>query len=122
MTFESNIKPIEWTGSYVKLVDQTLIPYEYKTVDIKTYKEMAAAIKDMIVRGAPAIGVSGAFGVALGAQSLNNCQNKEEFLQKLEEIGEYLKETRPTAVNLAWAVDIQLNLARNSSSGNEEIT
>ena len=122
MTFESNIKPIEWTGSYVKLVDQTLIPYEYKTVDIKTYKEMAAAIKDMIVRGAPAIGVSGAFGVALGAQSLNNCQNKEEFLQKLEEIGEYLKETRPTAVNLAWALDIQLNLARNSSSGNEEIT
>jgi len=122
MIFESNIKPIEWTGSYVKLVDQTLIPYEYKTVDIKTYKEMAAAIKDMIVRGAPAIGVSGAFGVALGAQSLNNCQNKEEFLQKLEEIGEYLKETRPTAVNLAWAVDIQLNLARNSSSGNEEIT
>ena len=112
MTFESNIKPIEWTGSHVKLVDQTLLPYEYKTVDIKTYKEMAAAIKNMIVRGAPAIGVSGAFGVALGAQSLNNCQNKKEFLQKLQEIGEILKETRPTAVNLAWAVDIQLNLAK----------
>lgn len=116
MSFESKIRPIEWTGSHVKLVDQTLIPYEYKTVDIRTYQEMAAAIKDMIVRGAPAIGVSGGFGVALGAKSLLNCQNKEEFLEKLEEIGEFLKETRPTAVNLAWAVDIQLNLAKNSCS------
>ncbi len=112
MTFESNIKPIEWVGSHVKLVDQTIIPYEYKTVDVKTYQEMATAIKDMIVRGAPAIGVSGAFGVALGAKSLSNCQNKNEFLKKLTEIGEFLKETRPTAVNLAWAVDIQLNLAK----------
>lgn len=121
MTFESKIRPIEWTGSYVKLVDQTVIPYEYKTVDIKTYQEMAIAIKDMIVRGAPAIGVSGAFGVALGAKSLINCQNKEEFLQKLEEIGEYLKETRPTAVNLEWAVDIQVNLAKNSTGSIEEV-
>lgn len=122
MTFESNIKPIEWTGSHVKLVDQTLIPYEYKTVDIKTYEEMAAAIKDMIVRGAPAIGVSGAFGVVLGAKNLINCQNKDEFVKKLEEIGEFLKETRPTAVNLAWAVDIQLNLAKNSGEDIKEIT
>jgi len=112
MTFESNIRPIEWTGSHVKLVDQTLLPYEDKTVDIKTYEEMAAAIKNMIVRGAPAIGVSGAFGVALGAKSLSGCQNKDEFVQKLQEIGEFLKKTRPTAVNLAWAVDIQLNLAK----------
>lgn len=112
MTFESNIKPIEWTGSHVKLVDQTLLPYEYKTVDIKTYQEMAVAIKDMIVRGAPAIGVSGAFGVALGAKTLSDCQNKKDFIQKLQKICEFLKETRPTAVNLAWAVDIQINLAK----------
>lgn len=121
MTFESNIKPIEWAGSYVKLVDQTVIPYEYKTVDIKTHKEMASAIKDMIVRGAPAIGVSGAFGVALGAKELLNSQSKEAFLQKLEEIGLFLKSTRPTAVNLGWAVDIQVNLARNSDGNIEEI-
>ncbi|NLF84118.1 MAG: S-methyl-5-thioribose-1-phosphate isomerase, partial [Candidatus Gastranaerophilales bacterium] len=54
MTFESNIHPIEWTGSCVRLVDQTKIPYEYATVDINTWQEMAVAIKDMIVRGAPA--------------------------------------------------------------------
>jgi methylthioribose-1-phosphate isomerase len=121
MTFESNIRPIEWTGSFVKLVDQTVIPYEYKTVDINTYQEMAVAIKDMIVRGAPAIGVSGAFGVALGAKTLSDCQNKDEFLVKLKEICEYLKSTRPTAVNLAWAVDIQYKLAETSSESVESI-
>lgn len=119
MTFESKIRPIEWTGSHVKLVDQTVIPYEYKTVDIKTYQEMADAIKNMIVRGAPAIGVSGAFGVALGAKELISCANKDEFIQKLKEIVEYLKSTRPTAVNLAWAVDIQLNIAQNSNENIE---
>jgi methylthioribose-1-phosphate isomerase len=121
MSFESKIRPIEWTGSYVKLMDQTRIPYKYKTVDIKTYEEMATAIKEMVVRGAPAIGVSGAFGVALGAQSLINCQNKDIFIKKLEEIGKYLKQTRPTAVNLAWAVDIQVNLAKNTESSTAEI-
>lgn len=121
MIFESKIRPIQWTGSYVKLVDQTLIPYEYKTVDVKTYKEMAVAIKDMIVRGAPAIGVSGAFGVVLGAKALLDSPNKDEFLKKLEEIGDYLKSTRPTAVNLAWAVDIQINLAKNSSESVETL-
>jgi len=121
MTFESKIRPIEWTGIHVKLVDQTLIPYEYKAVDVKTYQEMALAIKDMIVRGAPAIGVSGAFGVALGAKSLSDCPNKKEFLEKLEEIAEILKETRPTAVNLAWAVDIQLDLAKSIDESVKEI-
>ncbi len=113
MTFESNIRPIEWTGSHVKLIDQRIIPYEYTTVDIKTYREMEFAIKDMIVRGAPAIGISGAFGVALGARELLACLNRKEFIQKLEEVAETLKSTRPTAVNLAWAVDKQINLAKS---------
>lgn len=121
MTFESNIRPIAWTGNCVELLDQTLLPYEVKTVAITTYKATAAAIKTMIVRGAPAIGVTGAFGVALGAKEIANTENKTEFLKQLEEIGEYLKETRPTAVNLAWAVDIQLNSAKNSPENVKEI-
>jgi methylthioribose-1-phosphate isomerase len=116
MTFNSNIRPIEWTGNFVKLIDQTKIPQEYKTVNIKTYREMAEAIKDMIVRGAPAIGISGAFGVALGAKQLSDINDKEEFLQQLQEIGEYLKSTRPTAVNLMWAVERQLNFARSQNA------
>jgi len=121
MVFETNIRPIEWAGSYVKLLDQTLLPYESKSVDIKTYKEMATAIKDMIVRGAPAIGVSGAFGVSLGARELSHINDKQQFLIELNKIGEFLKSTRPTAVNLMWAVDIQLNLASSSSAAVEQI-
>lgn len=99
------ITPIEWTGTHVRLIDQTKIPYENTTVDINTYKEMAAAIKDMIVRGAPAIGVSGAFGVALGARETTD-------INELTKIGEYLKSQRPTAVNLMWAVDKQIEYAK----------
>lgn len=108
MTFKSNIKTIEWMGTYVRLIDQTLIPYDFKTVDINTYKEMGAAIKNMIIRGAPAIGIAGALGVVLGAYGILS-ENKKEFLTELKEICEYLKATRPTAVNLMWAVDKQLN-------------
>jgi len=99
------IKPIHWNGRSVELIDQTKLPYEYKTVEVTTYREMAAAVKDMIVRGAPAIGVSGAFGVALGAVEAKD-------IGELEKIGEYLKSQRPTAVNLMWAVDKQVEYAK----------
>lgn len=121
MIFESNIRPVQWAGSYVKLIDQTVIPYEYKTVDIKTWKEMAEAIRTMIVRGAPAIGVSGAFGVALAAREFLDSKDREDFLQRLELMAEYMKSTRPTAINLMWAVDKQVNLAKSLDSGMPEI-
>ena len=121
MTFESNIRPIEWTGSYVKLIDQRKLPYEYTTVDIKTWEGMAVAIKDMIVRGAPAIGVSGAFGVALAAREFLEYSDRDEFIKKLEDAGETIKVTRPTAVNLMWAVDKQLVLAKSLNGSITEI-
>ncbi len=99
------IKPIDWTGESVRMIDQTRLPYDYATVLINDYKEMALAIKNMIVRGAPAIGVAGAFGVALGAREAKD-------IKELEKIGEYLKSQRPTAVNLMWAVDKQIEYAR----------
>ncbi len=74
---------------------------------------MGMAIKDMLVRGAPAIGIAGAFGVALGAQEISHITDKNDFLQKLKEIGEYLISTRPTAVNLSWAVNRQLDFAQS---------
>lgn len=112
MSFESNIKPIEWSENGVKLIDQTRIPYALETVFVDNYKNMAAAIKDMIVRGAPAIGISGAFGVALGAYELANLSNRDEFDIELEKIAEYTKSQRPTAVNLMWAVDRQMEYLR----------
>lgn len=116
MGFESKIKTVEWVDNYARLIDQTKIPHEFITVDIKNHEEMAIAIKTMIVRGAPAIGIAGAHGVVLGAQSISDVEDKNEFLQLLSKICDYLKATRPTAVNLAWAVDKQLKLAQESQA------
>ncbi len=113
MKVKGEIKPIEWCGSYVDLIDQTQLPYEYTTVKIDTYQKMGMAIKNMLVRGAPAIGVSAAFGVVLGAISLVGEQNWDNFYSQLVKIAEYLKSTRPTAVNLKWAVDIQMKLVES---------
>jgi methylthioribose-1-phosphate isomerase len=115
-TFESKIRTIQWTENVSRMVDQTLFPYEYKYVDIKTGDEMYHAIQDMIVRGAPAIGIAGAHGVALYAIELKNAKSKDEFLSKLEEKATYLASSRPTAVNLRWAVEKQMELAKKSGS------
>lgn len=119
--FKSKIKTIEWVNNVSRMVDQTLIPYEYKMVDIKTANEMFDAIRTMIVRGAPAIGIAGAHGVALAAMQIAAKTNdKEEFIEKLKQYAEYLKSSRPTAVNLMWAVDQQFELAKNSEKTVDE--
>lgn len=119
--FKSKIKTIEWVNNVSRMVDQTLIPYEYKMVDIKTANEMFDAIRTMIVRGAPAIGIAGAHGVALAAMEIAAKTNdKEEFIEKLKKYAEYLKSSRPTAVNLMWAVDQQFELAKNSEKTVDE--
>lgn len=110
------IKSVEWKNNKVRMIDQLKIPHSFEFVDIETSEQMYHAIKDMIVRGAPAIGISGAHGVALGALELKAETDKKIFLQKLKEICEYLKSSRPTAVNLAWAVDKQFEIAQNSNS------
>ncbi len=118
MEFKSKIKTIEWVDNYSKMVDQTVIPYEYKFVNITTGEQMFHAIKDMIVRGAPAIGIAGAHGVVLYAQeALNNgMTNVEEFKKWVIEKAEYMKTSRPTAVNLMWAVEKQIEVIKNSHS------
>ena len=123
MAFESKIKTIEWVDNKSRMIDQRILPYEFKTVDITTADEMYFAIKDMIVRGAPAIGIAGAHGVSLAAIELSkNISDKTEFLNKLKEKSEYLKLSRPTAVNLMWAVDKQFELAINMQGNISEIT
>lgn len=120
MAFESKIKTIEWVNNVSRMIDQTILPYEFKTVDVKTAEEMYTAIKDMIVRGAPAIGIAGAHGVSLAAIELaKTVTEKTDFLNKLKIKAEYLKSSRPTAVNLMWAVDKQMELA-NSVQGDIE--
>lgn len=124
MTFKSKIKTIEWIDNFSRMIDQTILPYEFKTVDIKTTEQMFHAIKDMIVRGAPAIGIAGAHGVVLAAQELGlEAQDRAVFNSKLKQKADYLKSSRPTAVNLAWAVDKQIDLIeKNANLSVSEIT
>ncbi len=122
MTFKSVIKTIEWTNNCSKMVDQTKIPYEYVHVEIKTVEAMYAAIKTMIVRGAPAIGIAGAHGVALAAIELKQkTANFDTFLSELKVKAEYLNSSRPTAVNLAWAIQKQLEIIVNTKTIDEAI-
>ncbi|MCD7779264.1 MAG: S-methyl-5-thioribose-1-phosphate isomerase [Candidatus Gastranaerophilales bacterium] len=123
MTFKSTIKTIQWTNNISRMINQTVLPYKFETVDIKTAEEMYKAIKDMIVRGAPAIGIAGAHGVSLAALELSkNINDKNTFLEQLQKKAEYIKSSRPTAVNLMWAVDKQMKLALNTEGNIKEIT
>ncbi len=115
--FESKIRTIEWIDSYSRMVDQTKFPDKFVYIDIKTGDEMFDAIKTMIVRGAPAIGIAGAHGVVLYAQELQKQNlNFEEFKNELIKKSDYLVTSRPTAVNLYWAVEKQKNIIKSCSS------
>ncbi|MGQ9629753.1 MAG: S-methyl-5-thioribose-1-phosphate isomerase [bacterium] len=107
------IKTLEWKGDSLELIDQRKLPLELEVVKCKSYRDVADAIREMKIRGAPAIGVASAFGVALGARAIET-SNPEEFLRRLDEVIETLRGTRPTAVNLFWALDRMRAAARNS--------
>jgi len=102
------IPSIEWVENKVKMIDQTILPHKLKFLEFKDFRDVANAIKIMNIRGAPAIGVAAAMGMALASIEFKN-KNKEEFLSSLKEAGELIKQTRPTAVNLFWAVNRILN-------------
>ena len=95
------IETIQWTDGGVVMIDQTRLPIEENYVTCRTYQEVAAAIRDMIIRGAPAIGVAAAMGVALGVLHASDANLDEQ----VETICETLAKTRPTAVNLFWGID-----------------
>lgn len=97
------IKTLEWTGSSVRFIDQTKLPTEEVHVICTTYQEVADAIKKMIVRGAPAIGVAAAMGIALGV-SQSGAGHVAELRREFEQICDEMADTRPTAVNLFWAI------------------
>lgn len=96
---QTKIATIEWTPDGVVMIDQTRLPRETAFVTCRTYKEMADAIRTMVIRGAPAIGVAAAMGVALGALGSNDLETDMPL------ICETLAKTRPTAVNLFWGID-----------------
>src|SRR3954462_1245250 len=97
------IKTLEWTEDGVRFIDQTKLPTEEVYVTCRDYREVATAIRDMIVRGAPAIGVTAAMGVALGVRD-SKAKNHDDLRTEFNEICNTLPATRPTAVNLFWAI------------------
>src|SRR5580765_8290625 len=99
-----DIIPVKWSDEGVLMLDQRLLPTEEVWLTLKTYDEVAAGIKDMVVRGAPAIGVSAAYGIALGAKNFVGT-SIADLEEELEFISDTLAKTRPTAVNLFWAID-----------------
>ncbi len=109
------IKTIEYVDGVVRMIDQTLLPSEKVFVDCKTIEEVGHAIKTMIIRGAPAIGVAAAMGVSLGADSIS-ASNFDEFFAALEKQCDQLGKSRPTAVNLAWAINRMKQVAKDSKN------
>jgi methylthioribose-1-phosphate isomerase len=106
------LKTLEWTDEGVVMIDQRYLPTEELYPIFRTYLEVAQAIKDMVVRGAPAIGVAAAMGVALGARDTKT-EDPAEFEREFERICAVLAATRPTAVNLFWAIERMKNLYRS---------
>ena len=113
-----SLKTIEWKDNSVIMIDQTKLPNELLFVTYSDYKQVANAIKTLVVRGAPAIGVSGAFGLALAALQ-SNASTKEEMINDLNSAKNVLFETRPTAVNLAWGLEKIMEVARSCKDPEE---
>lgn len=97
------IQTLEWTDSGVRFIDQTKLPTVETYVTCKTYQEVADVIRNMVVRGAPAIGVAAAMGIALGV-SKSGAKNQDDLKKDFDEICDTIGKTRPTAVNLFWAI------------------
>ena len=97
------IQTLEWTDRGVVFIDQTKLPTEEVYVTCTTHQQVADAIRTMIVRGAPAIGVAAAMGIALGVKN-SKAENGAELKKELDQICEIIRQTRPTAVNLFWAI------------------
>jgi methylthioribose-1-phosphate isomerase len=97
------IKTLEWTSQGVRFIDQTRLPTEEVYVTCRNYQEVATAIRDMVVRGAPAIGVAAAMGIALGVKQ-STATDVSSLRNELGQICRTMGETRPTAVNLFWAI------------------
>jgi methylthioribose-1-phosphate isomerase len=114
------LRTIEWKDGIVSLIDQTKLPNETVWVKITDYKAMASAIKEMKLRGAPLIGVAAAYGLALTAFR-SKAETRERLLKELEKSAALLRKTRPTAVNLFWAIDRVMKKAQGTAGSKDAL-
>src|SRR6202008_3270692 len=97
------IQTLEWTDQGVPFIDQTKLPTEEVYVTCTTHEQVADVIRNMVVRGAPAIGVAAGMGIALGVRN-SKAESGGELKKEFDQICETIRQTRPTAVNLFWAI------------------
>ena len=116
--YKNSIRTVEWKNNKVIMIDQTKLPNSLEFIEMDDFNQVADAIKNLVVRGAPAIGVSGAFGMAL-ASIQTNFKTKDELLVYLEKAQKILRATRPTAINLAWGLNRIMNIAKQGNSVSE---
>ena len=109
------LKTIEWKDNSVIMIDQTKLPNSLEYVTYTDYNDVATAIRNLVVRGAPAIGVSGAFGLALAALQ-SSATEKDQLIQDLETAKKILFETRPTAVNLVWGLEKIMSVTKGDKT------
>jgi methylthioribose-1-phosphate isomerase len=121
MVYEGRkMRTIEWRDGTVITIDQTKLPNETVMLELRSYDEVAEAIRIMRIRGAPLLGAAAAFALALAAYH-SNAKQKEELISDLEKASKAIRETRPTAVNLFWAIDRILNKAREFSGNAKDL-
>ena len=108
----NEIRPIQWSDGKLWLLDQTRLPLEQITLELDRYQQAIDAIRDMQVRGAPAIGVTAAYAMAMAAREIG-ATSPDEFMSQLEEAASRIAAARPTAVNLSWAVQRMVSLAKS---------
>ena len=114
------MRTVFWEDNQLKMIDQRILPARFEVLAFKDHQAVARAIKDMTVRGAPAIGASAAFGLALaGYESASS--STRELVADLQAAANTLKASRPTAVNLAWAVDRVMNVAYSVTGSADDL-
>ena len=108
----TDVKSIEWADGKLRLLDQTKLPLESTTLELRRYQEVVEAIREMRIRGAPAIGVAAAYAVAMAASEIH-AENHLGFLTLLTEVGRDITSARPTAVNIHWGVKRMMVVAES---------
>jgi len=115
------MRTIEWDRGRVRLIDQRRVPQEYTILAFDDYRDVARAIREMAVRGAPAIGAAAAFGMALAARN-SQATTPAGLLADLKKAAQLLQDTRPTAVNLSWAIERMLRCAEAQIAAGAEVS
>lgn len=118
-TLYNAIQPVKWVDEHLELLDQRLLPDEYTYIKYTDVRSVAAAITDMVVRGAPAIGITAAYGIVIAARERYK-ESTDSWKTAIDEDLKLLASARPTAVNLFWAIDMMRNKIQDLGSGNPE--